>query len=183
MEPTPEITKPRIYVACLASHNEGIPHGAWMDATRGREGLFEDIERILRASPAHGAEEYAILEHEGFCGLTIEADADPNDVSIMADFVVRQGAFGVAVANHCSGDVDVATGKIMDDYIGAYPCLADYLRGYAEREVEIPGMVEDYIGWKEMADDAARQGLFEEVVTEDGVAHVFRGWAHWEHKY
>ena len=33
MENAQANTKPRIYVACLAAYNNGILHGAWIEAT------------------------------------------------------------------------------------------------------------------------------------------------------
>lgn len=42
---------PRIYVACLASYNNGVLHGAWIDATQDAEAIEEDIAAMLRASP------------------------------------------------------------------------------------------------------------------------------------
>jgi len=41
---------PRIYVACLASYNNGVLHGAWMDATDA-DAMREEIATMLRASP------------------------------------------------------------------------------------------------------------------------------------
>lgn len=50
----------RIYVACLAAYNNGILHGAWIDAQQSVEAINADIQKMLRASPIEGAEEYAV---------------------------------------------------------------------------------------------------------------------------
>ena len=50
----------RIYVACLASYNAGILHGAWIDATQCIEAIHDQIAAMLAASQIEDAEEYAI---------------------------------------------------------------------------------------------------------------------------
>ena len=57
---TAEITTPRIYVACFAAYNNGYLHGAWIDATQGEWGIWDDIQKMLAASPIPEAEEHAI---------------------------------------------------------------------------------------------------------------------------
>ena len=41
----------RIYIACLASYNNGRLHGEWIDATSDADDMGEQVARILRASP------------------------------------------------------------------------------------------------------------------------------------
>lgn len=41
----------RIYVACLASYNNGVLHGEWLDLTSDEDELWEGIKRVLRTSP------------------------------------------------------------------------------------------------------------------------------------
>ena len=43
---------PEIYVACLASYNDGVHHGEWIDAAQDPEDLEREIfTRILKTSP------------------------------------------------------------------------------------------------------------------------------------
>ena len=49
-----------IYIACLASYNAGILHGAWISAPF----CDDDIAQMLANSPTPGAEEWAIHDHE-----------------------------------------------------------------------------------------------------------------------
>lgn len=44
-------TTPRIYVACLASYNNGRLYGEWIDVPSDVDELREEIARILRGSP------------------------------------------------------------------------------------------------------------------------------------
>jgi len=56
-----------IYVACLASYNDGRLHGAWLDLAYVDhvEDIQEGIDWVLATSPAPGAEEYAIHDSSG----------------------------------------------------------------------------------------------------------------------
>jgi len=67
---TTELTNPRIYVACLAAYNAGILHGQWIDCTADVDELEAAIQKILKASPIAGAEEWAIHDYEGFASLS-----------------------------------------------------------------------------------------------------------------
>lgn len=40
----------RIYVACLASYNAGVLHGAWIDATQDADAIQSEVDAMLRAS-------------------------------------------------------------------------------------------------------------------------------------
>ena len=96
-------TEPRIYAACLASYNNGRLHGAWIDcADKDADDINAEISAMLRASPypnvivtdpqtgaqVRSAEEAAIHDHEGFCGLINEnrgADHIAAVAAILAD--------------------------------------------------------------------------------------------------
>jgi len=68
---------PTLYVACLASHNAGIPHGAWLDATD-LDVLRHEISDLLAASPIPDAVEYICLNADGFPPALLDpAEHDP----------------------------------------------------------------------------------------------------------
>lgn len=50
----------RIYLACLAAYNNGRLHGAWVDADKGQDHIWNGLRAMLRASPEPDAEEWAI---------------------------------------------------------------------------------------------------------------------------
>ena len=67
---------PWIYVACLASYNNGFLHGAWIYAAQDYENIIDEIGDMLKKSPVialYGeiAEEWAIHDYEGFGDLHI----------------------------------------------------------------------------------------------------------------
>lgn len=41
--------RPRIYVACLAAYNNGILHGAWIDADQEPWAIWDAIRAMLAA--------------------------------------------------------------------------------------------------------------------------------------
>jgi len=55
---------PRIYVACLASYNPGIPHGEWIEIGDDIDETWNEIRAILGNSPEHDAEEWGPLPSE-----------------------------------------------------------------------------------------------------------------------
>lgn len=65
-------TGPRVYVASLSDYNAGRLHGVWIDATDEPADICRQVEAMLARSPEWGAEEYAIHDAEGFCGLDVD---------------------------------------------------------------------------------------------------------------
>lgn len=63
--------KPSIYVACLASYNNAILHGVWIDATQSEDEIMAEIWSMLDNIPEPNAEEYAIQDYEGFGSIPI----------------------------------------------------------------------------------------------------------------
>lgn len=72
---------PKIYVSCLASYNNGILHGRWVEASSDVEEMQEEVNAMMRESPMPDAEEWAIHDYEDmpkslgeFSGLQAVAD-------------------------------------------------------------------------------------------------------------
>lgn len=85
---TTEKTDCRIYAACLASYNNGVLFGRWIDC-EGKSGdeLRGEIADMLKASPAPDAEEWAIHDHEGFGRLIGTEWPDLDDVAALAEIL------------------------------------------------------------------------------------------------
>jgi antirestriction protein len=64
-------TTAKVYVACLAAYNNGILHGSWIDANQEAQAIHDAIKDMLASSPIANAEEWAIHDYEGFCGLRL----------------------------------------------------------------------------------------------------------------
>ncbi|WP_339773327.1 antirestriction protein ArdA [uncultured Pseudosulfitobacter sp.] len=143
----------RIYVACLASYNNGVLHGKWVDASSDVDEMQEEVDAILRASKFPNVE-VDCPECEGTG--------------------VRVHASGVQPPETCptckgTGEVPSAEEWAIHDYddlpnLGEYPglqAIADYvelteaLDGFDEDEVK--ALVEENNGdleaAKEMGED------------------------------
>lgn len=111
--------EPRIYVACLASYNNGILHGLWIDADQEVTELQTDIVAMLASSPIPGAEEWAIHDYEGFFDFQLNEYEDLAVVSRMAKGIVEHGeAFAAYVS--WAGTEDDALEHFRDHYMGTY---------------------------------------------------------------
>lgn len=166
--------QPRIYVACLAAYNNGILHGAWIDADQDAWAIYDEITRMLRASPIPNAEEWAIHDYEGFEGVRIAEYAGIESVAETAAFIAEYGKLGAELVGYF-GELDEAREAITDRYHGAYSDLADYMQGITEECLTIPENLRFYIDWKAMARDAEMNGDLLTIQTAHDEIHVFAG--------
>lgn len=166
------ILEPRIYVACLAAYNKGRLHGAWIEVGDDVEAVRAAVAAMLAASPAPGAEEYAIHDHDGFGGVDIGEYMPLDAVVEIADFLRDRGALGALVLAHVDGDLEVAR-SAFDEYRGVYPRLSDYFAELTEETVAIPEALHLYIDYDAMARDAVLGGEVFTVETARDEVHVF----------
>jgi antirestriction protein len=147
--------KPGIYVACLAAYNSGYLHGEWIDANQDADLLYEEVKKILAASPIPHAEEFAIHDFENFGDVRIEEYTSLETISELANFIVEHDELGAAVLGHTNGNIDEAS-KLLDEcYHGEYTNEEDFAY-YWIHEVngrEIPEFLQHYIDYKAMAYD------------------------------
>jgi len=153
-----EQTEIRIYVACLASYNNGILHGAWIDACQDEEAVREEISAMLKASPIPGAEEYAIHDYEGFEGARIEEYQGIESVAEIAAFIGEHGALGGKLLEYF-GDLDDARTAMEEDYSGEYSSLATKISENLQYYIDYERMGRDL----EINDVLAVETGFEEV--------------------
>jgi len=120
---------PRIYVACLASYNAGIPHGRWLEASQEIEELREEVRLMLEESPVAHAEEWAIHDHEGFSPLSVGEYEDLSQITEAAQLIVEHGPLAAHVLDSLGGFkyLDEARQALEERHIGAYSCLADWI--------------------------------------------------------
>jgi antirestriction protein len=167
--------QPRIYVACLATYNNGRLHGAWIDVGTDEWAICDGIQAMLKASPIAGAEEYAIHDYEGFQGVRIEEYTGIVTLTAIAAFLLEHGTVGAEVLNYYGGDLDEARAAMEDRHLGSFTSLADYVQEVTEETVTIPQPLRYYIDWQAMARDAEINGdVFTIEVGHDEV-HVFAG--------
>lgn len=167
--------QPRIYVACLAAYNNGILHGAWIDAGGDAWAMWDGISRMLAASPIAGAEEWAIHDHEGFHGIRLSKHAGIERVAELAAFLEDHGRLGAELHDHFGGDLDEAREAMADRYFGCHASLGDYVQEVAEETTAIPESLRSYIDWRAMARDAELSGDLFTIQTAYNEVHVFAG--------
>lgn len=156
----------RIYVACLASYNNGVLHGRWIDlGGTDEETVQEEIAAMLRESPCPNvevdcpecggrklsllpcplcrgkgkvpsAEEWAIHDYEGFPSSFGEY-ASIGELLRYANLHEKYGAaFEVWYRN---ADADIKTDE--DAFNEAYEGEFDELSDWAERFIEETGLL------------------------------------------
>src|ERR1700744_4484157 len=88
---------PKIYVACLASYNNGILHGKWVEAAQDVNDIFDEIQEILAKSPIENAEEFAIHDYDGFDNVSLSEHESIETVVELAFFITEHGELGSAL--------------------------------------------------------------------------------------
>ncbi len=133
----------RIYVACLASYNNGVLHGRWIDASADVDEMQEEVSAMLRESrfpnivvthPDTGAEvpsaeEWAIHDYEDlpscfgeYAGLSAIAEF----VELCEERALEAGDLASIVSHF--GTLAYAKEALEDNYVGTY----ESFRAYAE---------------------------------------------------
>jgi len=151
-------TSPQIYIADLAAYNNGILHGAWIDATQSIDSIREEVSAILGASPIDKAEEYAIHDHEGFGGYTINEYDSLEHVYEIASFIAEYPDFGADLLAQFNGDIAEARQHAEDHYCGHYNSLVDFVEELTESTTTIPPHLALYIDYDKMAWDMEMSG-------------------------
>lgn len=170
-------TTPRIYIACLASYNNGLLHGAWVDA-EDVDVIEKGIAAVLSSSPTEGAEEYAIHDHEGFGPLDIREYEDIETVAQAGAFITKHGAVGAAwLSNQGYGEPrDDIEDNFNDQYQGAHKDIADFAEQLLEDTgalSEIPESLRYYFDFEKYAHYLECGGYYY-TLDVDGECHVFR---------
>lgn len=164
----------RIYAACLAAYNNGILHGAWIEATQGACGIMAEIRAMLQVSPEPCAEEWAIHDYEGFEGVALSEYIGIPEVAELAAFIAEHGRLGAELLAH-AGDIEAAQAMLNDDYAGEYRSLAEFAEEMTEESGGIPEHLRYYIDYERMARDMEINDVFT-VATGFEQVHVF-----WQH--
>lgn len=128
----------RIYAACLASYNNGVLHGRWIDASSDVDEMQEEVNAMLRESRFPNivgpdgspmAEEFAIHDFDGlprslgeYSGLRAVAAV----VALVEDTDFLDQDVVIAVIDDCDGDVAAARDMLEYRFCGVYDSFRDY---------------------------------------------------------
>lgn len=164
--------EPKIYVACLASYNNGILHGEWIDATRGQEVIQDEINAILKASPVPESEEWAIHDFEDFGRSTLSEYESISVVSEMAEFIEVHGELGIKLIEHYYS-IECAEDAIENCYHGEHGSELEFSSDLFDDcyGCDIPDHVKYYIDYDAFCRDIFISDYFS--IELHGRTHVF----------
>lgn len=141
---------PRVYVACLASYNEGKLFGKWIDVPNDADALQAEITAMLAASPSPYAEEWAIHDTDGI-QVTGE-NPDLEKLCEAAASIAEHGYDAWTAYTECVG-VDYATGDgFTESYQGHYEGgMLEFAEQFFRECHDIPQALEFHIDWHSVA--------------------------------
>lgn len=169
---------PRIYVACLAAYNNGVLHGAWIDADQDADDIHAEIQKMLSASPIPNAEEWAIHDYDNFHGIKIGEYDDIAKVAELAELLSEHGEAYAAYVSHVGEEYATAEG-FEGSYQGEYDSPEDFAEETCSDIYDlnkIPDVLRYHIDWEGVARDLRLGGDYAFVDSDSGSGrtYVFR---------
>jgi antirestriction protein len=179
-EPKPA---PAIYVASLADYNNGVLHGAWINAAREPEAIQADIDAILASSREPAAEEWAIHDYDQFGHWRVGEYDATETVARIARGIAEHGYAFAAWLNIFDDPPDDFDG-FHRDYLGHYASVQDYVEqmaddfGYADELAKLPPDLRAYvrIDFAAIARDMELSGEIATIDDSSGGVWIFRTW-------
>ena len=150
---------PRVYVACLASYNNGCLFGRWIEVGEDEASLRSEVAAMLLASPEAEADEWAIFDFDGFRGIEIREYESFSHVVALAEFAEEHGQLGAEVLSYYGGDLEDARTALEDRYAGAYTSLEDFAEEIAsEHFASVHDSMKSYIDYEAIGRDMSLSG-------------------------
>lgn len=148
---------PEIWVGSLLDYNNGLLHGMWIDADQEPDEMKEQIRWILRTSPAarstgEVAEEWAILDHGGFCGYEVDEWSSLDTISLIAQGIAEHGEAYAAWVEYVGDTAGELTSDeaFLDHYLGTWESVEAYVEEvlqetgfYGQLEERLAGLPDD----------------------------------------
>jgi antirestriction protein len=170
--------EPRIYVASLSDYNNGILHGAWINASRDVEDLRAEVTAMLASSPTGNAEEFAVHDYEGFGQYAVDEYESLDRLSRIARGIHDHGlAFG-AWAARCDPTDEAVLDHFDDAYLGDWSDVEAYAQdlmdsfdGFDSIYNQLPAALQPYvrIDIEGFARDLELSGDIKTATHADGV--------------
>lgn len=169
---------PRIYVACLASYNEGTLYGEWIDAVQDADDLRREVILMLGCSPILNAEEWAIHDHEGFAPLSIHEHECLDDVSAAALLINEHREAAALMLAYLGGAEyhEEAQKALEDRYAGEWDTVEAWVDELLDEGLygPIPDRLRYFIDVNKIAGELQMGGDINVLPGESSV-HIF--WA------
>lgn len=175
-EPIP----PRIYVASLSDYNDGRLHGTWIEASVEDDELHERVQAMLARSPMPGAEEWAIHDFEGFCGIQLHEYETLETIGRIARGIREHGpAFG-AFVRIFGTDETADQRRFEETFLGRFESMVDCAHhmageiGLEELIDRLAGSLRPYvvIDYEALARDLGTE-LDDQPATDESGIYVF----------
>ena len=148
--------EPKIYIACLASYNNGILYGKWIDANQDASVLEEEISDILAGSPMADAEEWAIHDYDDFDDLRLSEYESLETISQVAENIVERGELFIEAYKY-TNSIDETIEMLNDRFIGYYDSVIDYAEEITDIST-VPQHLQYYIDFESLARDIELSG-------------------------
>lgn len=123
---------PQIWVGSLSDYNDGRLHGEWFDATCDAHDLELAARFMLRGSRAPNAEEWAVMDYDGFGVLRLGEYASFETISRIAQGIAEHGEAFAAWAAHVGPDSGELLDRFEDHYLGEWESFEAYVKDYLE---------------------------------------------------
>lgn len=163
---------PKIYVACLAAYNDGFLHGAWVDATQGKDAIYDGIKSMLSDSPIPHSEEWAIHDFEDFGRISLSEYESISFICDLAEFIKKHGDLGLGLMEYYSS-ISCAEEAIENCYHGEHDdelSFASYLFDDCYG-CDVPDHIKYYIDYDAFCRDLFISDYFS--IEFNGKSHIF----------
>jgi antirestriction protein len=121
-------TGPEIWVGSLADYNAGRLHGVWLDATLEPDELASAVQFLLKNSYEPDAEEYAVMDYDGFGDAAGLLGEYPNleTVSKVARGIEEHGLAFAAWVEYVGPEQVDQLERFQDHYLGEWESIEAY---------------------------------------------------------
>lgn len=158
--------KPAIWVTCLAAYNNGNLHGRWIDATQGIEKIREEIQDILKTSPAPFAEDWAIHDYQNFFGYGVDEYHDIEQLSDVAEMIWNsrmESSQKPMVVTELIYDfgIEGAEEMLSENFIGCFASREDFIYEYVENTgilSDVNETIKQYFDYESFLSDMENNG-------------------------
>lgn len=137
------MSSPALWIGCLASYNGGRLHGKWFTPTD--YGDAEEFAKavddfVLKKSPAPGAEEMYVGDHEHWCGYEIDQYyLNWPELYAIAEWIEDNEDAAEAFIHICEEDFPEVTldnlKQVYESWIGVYDSFSDYATECADQNI------------------------------------------------
>jgi len=169
---------PAVYIACLASYNNGVHHGSWIPLD-GSVNVTTAIQEILNSSPCDNAEEWALHDSQ-CCNNLSEFSSIETLIGIQEAFysIINEGHNWELFTMFCESMGLKIESESIEKFTDRYAGSADNLEYWCEEFLESTGELEQvpaslrfYINFKSYAIDLEINDVF--CLHQEGLVHVF----------